>query len=73
MRIVRFLKSLWNYLLYGKRVSFDDYVERLNTCNMCKHLKEKNWICSKCGCYVTQKCKMSCETCPEGYWERVEE
>lgn len=68
MRIVRFLKALWRYVLFGKRVSFQDYIYRLSKCNNCINLNTENWTCERCGCYVDKKCKMNTETCPNKIW-----
>lgn len=69
VRICRFLKALWKYILYGKRVSFHKFNSRLEECEYCDYFDERKWTCTKCGCYVIKKCKMSTETCPEKYWE----
>ena len=67
-RIGRFIKALWRYIRYGKRVSFDEYVTRLNSCRYCLHTDTEKWTCKKCGCYIIKKCKMSTEECPAGRW-----
>lgn len=67
-RIVRFLKALWKYLLYGNRVSFETYVDRLNFCNSCEHLNREKWQCNICGCYMDKKCKMNTEHCSVKKW-----
>lgn len=68
MRIFRFLKSLFKYLLFGKRVSFKIYVQRLTACSRCPYLNIENWTCGVCGCYMDKKAKMSTEKCPKGVW-----
>lgn len=67
-RILRFIRALWKYFWFGKRVSFDEYVIRLNSCRRCEYVNEENWTCSKCGCYLLKKCKMNTENCPTGKW-----
>lgn len=65
VRIFRFLKSLLRYIIYGNRVPFEQYVQRLNRCVECEDLNKDNWTCEICGCYVDKKLKMSTETCPK--------
>ena len=67
-RILRFIKALWRYMLYGDRVSFDTYITRLNSCKGCKYINKEKWTCNNCGCYLVKKCKMSTEKCPIGKW-----
>ena len=67
-RIFRFLKSLWNYILYGKRVTLSEYKDRLDKCSRCMFFNETNWECTECGCYVDKKAKMSTEKCPDNRW-----
>lgn len=67
MRMIRFIKALVKYIIFGKRVEFADYIFRLRVCNECP-LRD-DWKCGKCGCYLDKKAKMSTETCPEGNWE----
>lgn len=67
-RVCRFLKSLWKYLLYGKRVAFNNFVVRLEFCNWCEDMDKENWKCNACGCYVHKKAKMSTERCPKNKW-----
>ena len=68
MRVVRFLKSLAKYILFGKRVTFNDYVYRLTVCETCKHLDKEKWSCKKCSCYLDKKAKMNTENCPNDMW-----
>lgn len=65
-RILRFIKALTKYIIFGHKVDFNDYVYRLNKCRSCNHCGE--WKCNKCGCYLDKKCQMSTEKCPEGNW-----
>lgn len=67
-RILRFLKSLWNYILYGNRTPLTIYADRLKICSGCDKLNNKNWTCNVCGCYITKKAKMDIEICPEDKW-----
>lgn len=68
-RICRFIKALWKYILFGKRVSFIQYITRLTDCEYCSYLDQNNWTCKICGCYVDKKAKMSTEKCPEHKWQ----
>lgn len=68
VRVFRFLKSLWKYILHGKRVDFFTYVHRLKLCETCEDLNNEKWTCNICGCYLDKKCKMSSETCPKHKW-----
>ena len=72
MRVVRFIKALWKYIRYGKRVDFNVYVERLYECSKCDCLNKENWTCKSCGCYVDKKAKMSTENCPNDIWKKQE-
>lgn len=67
-RVLRFIKALWNYILHGKRVGFNEYVERLNACDNCVYLNRNKWVCDNCGCYVIKKAKMSTEKCLKDRW-----
>ena len=67
-RILRFLKALWRYKMYGERVFFWKFCDRLCKCKTCDKFQEHNWTCGVCGCYVTKKAQMSTENCPEYKW-----
>jgi len=67
-RVVRFIKSMWRYILHGKKVSFDVYSKRLNACNNCMLLNREKWTCGVCGCPVTKKATMSTEDCSDKKW-----
>lgn len=67
-RIIRFVKALWKYILYGDRVSFNQYVDRMKVCSECLMFRNDNWTCGKCGCYIDKKAKMTTESCPENKW-----
>ena len=68
MRVIRFIKALWKYILYGERVSVETYAKRIDECSYCECLNEDNWTCKKCGCYVKKKARWSTEKCPEDRW-----
>ena len=67
MRIIRFIKALWKYILHGRRVSFRKYASRLYICSVCENHKD-DWTCGVCGCYLDKKAKMSTEKCPKDRW-----
>lgn len=71
-RVIRFIKALWRYILYGNKVSFTEYVNRLNICRDCIELNPDinadRYTCKICGCYLTKKVKMSTEKCPKNKW-----
>jgi len=67
-RIIRFVKALWKYILYGDRVSFNQYVDRMKVCSECPMFRNDNWTCGKCGCYIDKKAKMTTESCPDNKW-----
>ena len=68
MRILRFIKALFKYILFGNKVSVETYKERLDLCDDCPYENRKKMVCGKCGCYLTAKLRMSTEKCPEGKW-----
>jgi hypothetical protein len=68
MRLIRFLKAITIYLIYGNRTNIDEYINRLSICKDCKHFDNEKWSCKNCGCYLDKKAKMNTEKCPEGKW-----
>lgn len=66
MRILRFIWSLFKYILTGNQVTKVIYEDRLNICYSCKYLNDTK--CGVCGCYVKLKAKWSTETCPKNKW-----
>tara|TARA_R100000234_G_scaffold98039_3_gene66491 strand:- start:3341 stop:3637 length:297 start_codon:yes stop_codon:yes gene_type:complete len=56
----------------GRNVSSEDYAERLDACNSCKHLIKKHMRCGLCGCLVQFKAKWETTTCPDSpsRWKR---
>lgn len=68
MRLIRFLKAITNYILFGGRTSIDEYIDRLTICKDCKHFDDVKWSCKKCGCYLDKKAKMNTENCPDDKW-----
>lgn len=57
--------------MFGHRVDFYTYSDRIRQCSICEHLDETNWRCGKCGCYITKKARMSTEECPDDNWNNL--
>lgn len=68
MRIIRFLKAIIKYILFGNRTTIDEYINRLIICKDCTNFDNEKWSCRKCGCYLDKKAKMSTEKCPDNKW-----
>ena len=68
MRIIRFLKAITIYIMFGRRTHIDEYINRLSICKDCEHFDNVKWSCKKCGCYLDKKAKMNTESCPDGKW-----
>lgn len=68
MRIFRFLKALIKYIIFGNRVSFSLFYDRLSECVKCDNCDDEEWKCKKCGCYLDKKCKWDTEKCPDEKW-----
>lgn len=69
-RVFRFLGALLRYAFCGhfKKVGFDEYVSRLDTCLKCGQYDNRKYTCKVCGCYLDKKCKWGTESCEEGKW-----
>jgi len=65
MRIIRFLKAVWCWVVGGCRISLTAH-QRLQICEDCEHQKEG--ICLVCGCLLSMKTKMDTEKCPIDKW-----
>lgn len=68
MRIIRFLKAIVKYILYGQQTPIDIYIDRLTICKSCSNFNNEKWTCKICGCYLDKKAKMNTESCPEDKW-----
>ena len=68
MRIIRFIKAIVRYIRFGRRVSIDEYINRLTICKDCNNFDDEKWVCKNCGCYLDKKAKMNTEKCPDGKW-----
>lgn len=67
-RVLRFIKALCKYIIYGHRVSNPDYIDRISICCDCNSLDRERIICKECGCYVLKKARMSTEHCKLNKW-----
>lgn len=72
MRVLRFIKALWRWSIYGhyKTVSVRNYSHRLRSCCECWALDEENNTCKICGCKILIKAKWLTEECPRDLWEK---
>jgi hypothetical protein len=54
-------------------VSEETKNDRMALCvlNTCGFYDISNETCSACGCYLSQKAKLTTEECPMGYWGKV--
>jgi hypothetical protein len=46
----------------------EDFNKRLNVCKVCPFFINISKQCSRCGCFMNLKAKMSHATCPIGNW-----
>jgi hypothetical protein len=64
--ISSFARELKTYIANGSpNVSTEDYVERLEACNSCEHVKKPQMRCGLCGCLLEHKAKWKTTTCPD--------
>ena len=66
-----FGKAVTKHVLSGmKKVTDDQYQERINTCNQCERLDKEHGRCMHpdCGCFVAVKARWASEDCPEKKW-----
>ena len=68
MRLIRFLKAITIYLIYGSRTNIDEYINRLSICKDCVYFDNEKWSCKICGCFLDKKAKMNTEKCPDDKW-----
>lgn len=50
------------------RVPVDVKLERMSICRECPFLIKLTSQCKKCGCFMSEKTKLSKATCPIGKW-----
>ena len=67
-RVIRFIKSLYRYILHGSKVSNAEYIGRISVCNTCDSLDKDRLMCKECGCYIMKKSRMNTEECPLKKW-----
>lgn len=64
-----FIKAIGNHIKDGgKKVSKEDYEERLKQCDKCVFHKNNRCTHMKCGCFLTKKARWKSEQCPIGRW-----
>lgn len=66
MRILRFIKALVKFIIYGDVVTKDVHDERMSICESCEH--RCGTTCCICGCYLKKKTQWSSEHCPKNKW-----
>tara|TARA_R110002020_G_scaffold78287_3_gene196974 strand:+ start:200 stop:511 length:312 start_codon:yes stop_codon:yes gene_type:complete len=70
-----FSKDLVTYVAQGApNVSREDYVDRLDSCNNCEHLKKEHMRCGLCGCLLQHKARWKTTDCPDkpSRWKKQE-
>lgn len=65
-RIFRFIKALYKYIKSGRKVSFNEFNNRISICTECD--KRDEYQCGICGCYLAKKAQWSTESCPQNKW-----
>ena len=68
MRLIRFLKAIIKFIIFGKQTTINEYINRLSICKDCEYFNDKKWSCKKCGCFLDKKAKMNTEKCPDDKW-----
>ena len=64
--ISSFARELKTYVANGApNVTTEDYIERLDTCDKCEHIKKPQMRCGLCGCLLEHKAKWKTTTCPD--------
>lgn len=53
------------------RVASQDLKNRLSICKECPFFIKLTKQCTKCGCIMTQKAKLSEAFCPIGKWDKI--
>lgn len=66
-------KAAVNFAMDGfKRVTEDQYNQRLEQCNKNECGQFVKGRCAKCGCFLIPKAWAHSEECPLGYWKKIE-
>ena len=61
-----FAKEVTTYISQGApNVSTEEYINRLDACNTCPHLRKEKMSCGLCGCFVQHKAKWKTTKCPD--------
>lgn len=66
MVVIRFIKALVKYLIWGEQVEQRVYDQRMMICTSCNDRCGNK--CCLCGCYVSKKAQWSTESCPKNKW-----
>lgn len=60
--------SAWIKFLYGYKPYYAD--KRKNICMVCKY--RKGIVCGVCGCFLNAKVLEKSESCPKGFWDKID-
>jgi hypothetical protein len=64
--ISSFARELKTYVANGApNVTTEDYIERLDACDRCEHVKKPQMRCGLCGCLLEHKAKWKTTKCPD--------
>tara|TARA_R100000781_G_scaffold67245_1_gene42414 strand:+ start:202 stop:564 length:363 start_codon:yes stop_codon:yes gene_type:complete len=64
--ISSFARDLKTYVENGApNVTTEDYIERLDACDKCEHVKKPQMRCGLCGCLLEHKAKWKTTKCPD--------
>ena len=67
-RTVKDLRKAAGDVAHGRFASPETISHRTMTCSTCPHLRKSMNQCTKCGCFMKLKTKLSSSTCPIGKW-----
>lgn len=54
-----------------KKVTREQYVERIETCAPCEFRRNNN--CTQCGCWIPGKAWIAIADCPEEFWPKLDD
>lgn len=66
MKVLRFIKALFKYVIWGDTASDKVFNSRIKICEECRDRCGKT--CCICGCYLNKKAKWTTESCPKNKW-----
>jgi len=67
--VMNFIKAVAKHVADGMRkLTLDQYVERLNVCNTCDLRSGNRCTHPDCGCYLDKKAWWASEECPLKKW-----